>query len=249
MPEQLIDSTAQEIVVAARPGDSVLRPFDVAEQMEAMRAYQRGLQSILDDGDWQQAGAERFVKRSGWRKIAAWFGLSIELVRDHVDRADDGSVVRAQIWARAIAPNGRFADGDGYCDVSESRFARNKAKLENDLRGTACTRAINRAISNLVGMGAVSHEEVEASGGPPFGPAVNDAQHASLQRAIAYVLDVQQPTDLIDQIRGKAGGYVPVIAWQAIGLLAAAVKERNDAFDEAFAASVEQQTNDPKEDA
>lgn len=159
-----------ELVHVPRRGQ-VLRPLDVAEQKEAMQTYQRGLREILDKTDWQSAGDRDFVKKSGWRKIAAWFDLSIELLRDQVERDDDGNVTRACVWARAVAPSGRFADGDGYCDVTEPRFSpkddkdgwrRDKArqKLENDLRGTATTRATNRAISNLVGMGDVSAEEV-----------------------------------------------------------------------------------------
>lgn len=235
----VIDATATEVVgrELTHARHEVLMPLDVREQVGAMEAYQRGLQSILDPSDWQDAGrGEKFVKKSGWRKIAAWFSLSIELVRDCVDRAEDGSAQRAQVWARAIAPNGRYADGDGYCDVSESRFARNKAKLENDLRGTATTRAINRAISNLVGMGAVSHEEmVAADSGPPFGPAVNEPQAGQLRRAIAYVLDEEHSPIAIDGVIDEAiaaigakAGYLPVIAMQAVGLVAAALKAQRE---------------------
>lgn len=252
MPDSdvIVDATIVDDLVAsssralARVAHEVLVPLDVAEQRAAMDAYQRGLHSILDPSDWQRTGKDEFVRKSGWRKIAAWFNLSIELIRDSVDRDEDGGVLRAQTWARAIAPNGRYADGDGYCDVSESRFARNKAKLENDLRGTAATRATNRAISNLVGMGAVSHEEVEAAGGPPFGPSVDADQAARLRRAAGYVLDVADDAPAIDGLiaaicrKAGANNYLPVIAMQAVGLLAAAVKERNEEIAEAVAARV-----------
>lgn len=237
MTDAVIDATATEVVAVGREltRHEVLRPLDVGEQREAMALYQEGLHRLLDETDWQDAGrGERFVKKSGWRKIAAWFSLSIELVRDSVDRAEDGSVQRAQVWARAIAPNGRYADADGYCDVSESRFARNKAKLENDLRGTATTRAINRAISNLVGMGAVSHEEMVATdAGPPLGPPTNDAQFAQLRRAVGYVLDADpaaKPVDgVIEAIHAKAGvDYFPLVATQAIGALAGALKRQRE---------------------
>lgn len=232
MSTDVIDGTAAEIV-PARVTHEVLVPLDVIAQRDAMRAYQEGLRQLLDRSDWQQTGKEEFVKKSGWRKIAAWFSLSIELVHDDVDRAPDGSVERARTWARAIAPNGRYADGDGYCDVSESRFARNRAKLENDLRGTATTRAINRAISNLVGMGAVSHEEmVPADGAPPFGPEVNPAQVEQLRRAVGYVLDDLGDESTIDAvlnaIEAKADGYVPAIAMQAVGLVAGTLKRRRE---------------------
>lgn len=167
------DGEPTALVHQPRRGE-VLRPLDVGQQKDAMRVYQDGLREILDGSDWQDAGGgKRFVKKSGWRKIAAWFDLSIELMRDETERDEDGSVQRACVWARALAPSGRFADGDGYCDVHEKRFAKDAArqKIENDLRGTATTRAVNRAISNLVGMGAVSAEEMGDSphSGSPFG--------------------------------------------------------------------------------
>jgi hypothetical protein len=230
MSEAIVDATVVEdapSTALTRVRHEVLVPLDVTEQAAAMRIYQEGLKSILDENDWQNAGrGEKFVKKSGWRKIAAWYSLSIQLIQDNVDRADDGSVMRAQVWARAIAPNGRYADADGYCDVSESRFARNKAKLENDLRGTASTRAINRAISNLVGMGAVSHEEmVTVDIGPPYGPAASPEQQAQLGRALTYVFDDAAWTDdAMRSILKRCGGYLPLVVMQAIGGVAGDLK-------------------------
>lgn len=171
----------------------VLTPLDVAQQKAAMAVYQEGLKSILDASDWQGTNDKPFVKKSGWRKIAAWFNLSIEKVpgSDRVERDDDGSLLRAEVWVRATAPNGRYAEGDGYCDVSEPRFAKARArqKLENDLRGTAATRATNRAISNLVGMGAVSAEEVDAGEGTSGLPMADDALTTTMLKGLAYLLD------------------------------------------------------------
>ena len=178
---------ATALVHRPRVTHEVLTPLNVADQKAAMTAYQQGLQQILDGSDWQDAGrGERFVKKSGWRKIAAWFNLSIELVRDEVERDENGQPTRATVWARAVAPNGRFADGDGHCAVDERRFERNKGKLENDLRGTAATRATNRAISNLVGMGAVSAEEVDTTGQQPAAerPAADPGLSAAASTAV-----------------------------------------------------------------
>lgn len=236
--EPVIDSTAEEIepqighALIHRPvTHEVLRPLDVADQKAAMQTYQEGLRTILDSTDWQDAGrGESFVKKSGWRKIAAWFNLSIELVADEVERNDDGQVQRAKVWARAVAPNGRFADGDGYCDVTESRFNRNKSKLENDLRGTATTRAVNRAISNLVGMGAVSAEEVDGgASGPPLGPAASDDQVGLLSRALVWALDGADPAEAaFNAVKVKCGGYVPAAVADSIVLVIKAQRDLND---------------------
>lgn len=218
---------ARELVHQPRRGE-VLRPLDVTQQKDAMRVYQEGLRQILDEGDWQNAGrGEKFVKKSGWRKIAAWFDLSIELIRDEVNRDEEGRVERACVWARAVAPSGRFADGDGYCDVTESRFAdeRGRKKLENDLRGTATTRAVNRAISNLVGMGAVSAEEVsdpQSDPAHPYGPSYDakigkDAGAACVRLAGG---EPQKGVALWKLIVGELGGYMPQAA--AVALIRAA---------------------------
>jgi hypothetical protein len=89
----------------------------------------------------------------------------VQIIRS-TSSATSTAPLRAEVWARAIAPSGRSMDGDGYCSVDEERFSGprgNKSKLENDLRATATTRAMNRAISGLVGMGEVSYVLVHAA--------------------------------------------------------------------------------------
>lgn len=150
---------------------AVMMPFDAAEVSEAMSAYQEVMHATLDASDWQGSPGSRgaFVKKSGWRKIAKAFGLSVTRVDDGVERDAEGNPLRAWAIYRAAHSNGQTQDGDGYCSIDESRFSRSggRQKLENDLRATATTRAKNRAISDLVGMGEVSAEEVAAASFAP----------------------------------------------------------------------------------
>jgi hypothetical protein len=147
-------------------------PLDPERVVEGMRQYQRLLRDLLEPSDWQTEDKnanqlERpFLKKSGWRKIARAFNLSFERVHARVERDEDGTAVRAEVWIRAVAPNGQFGDGDGYSSADEGRFQsrRGRQKLENDLRTTATTRAKNRATADLVGMGEVSAEEIEPAG-------------------------------------------------------------------------------------
>jgi hypothetical protein len=197
----------------------VLRPLDVTEQVQAMRAYQEGLRALLDPSDWQSAGRERFVKKSGWRKIAAWFDLTIEQVREGVDRDETGAPIRAFTVARAIAPSGRHADGDGYCSVEEDRFAeaRGRKKLENDLRSTATTRAVNRAVSNLVGMGAVSAEEIDAGPRERYGPAYRRAGDEGLaEQALAALVGDEHIARKLWQDITRGCGYMPEVVATAL---------------------------------
>jgi hypothetical protein len=109
-------------------------------------------------------------------KIATAFGISIE--RTSVDLKHLGEDhIAITHTVRAIAPGGRSCDGVGSCDSHEERFeesvwkkgADGKSYKEytgkykwkyNDVDGTAYTRAANRAISDLVGGGEVSAEEM-----------------------------------------------------------------------------------------
>ena len=147
-------------------------PLDPSQVVEGMRLYQQLLKDLLEPSDWQTHDKQGrplerpFLKKSGWRKIARAFNLSFERVDSRVEREEDGTPVRAEVWIRAVAPNGQFGDGDGYCSADEVRFKswRGRQKLENDLRSTATTRAKNRATADLVGMGEVSAEEIAPGG-------------------------------------------------------------------------------------
>jgi hypothetical protein len=169
-------------VIDQRP----LAPLDLAATKASMTAYQEGLHSLLDETDWQRFGTGKderaFVKRSGWRKIATWFSLNLETRSIDVQRDKHDNPVRASVIARATAPNGRYCEGEGAASVTERRFS----KPEHDLPATAATRAINRAISNLVGLGAVSAEEVEPdpAAGQPYGPLATEEDEALTAQTI-----------------------------------------------------------------
>jgi hypothetical protein len=163
----------------------VIRPLDADQLVDSFKEYQGLLPRILDASDYQAAEAgKKFVKKSGWRKIATAFDLDVQILAEEVERDDAGRILRAKTTARATAPSGRAMDGDGYCTVDEFTGRRaNNPKMENDLRGTAATRAKNRAISDLVGMGDVSAEEaVDAAGHAATAPLPWWAEGASDDR-------------------------------------------------------------------
>lgn len=152
-----------------------LLPMAPEDARRAMSAYQELCAAVLVDDDWigRPGEPESFVKRSGWDKLATFYGASVELIGEtKLERDADGKLLRASARARATDPRtGRVRDGGGACGRNEPRFvnARGRQKIEHDLPSTAETRATNRAISNLIGFGAVSAEEVDAdvrAGGP-----------------------------------------------------------------------------------
>jgi len=172
--------------------DQVLMPLDSGQVVEGMKAYQQLLHDLLDPSDWQGTGSDKFLKKSGWRKISRAFNLSLTKISLTVERDTEGNPIRAEAVFRALAPNGQVQDGDGYCSIDEPRFASQKGrqKIENDLRATATTRAKNRAISDLVGMGEVSAEEVDARGnaGPDW-QAADQKQASQLSNALIWLFD------------------------------------------------------------
>jgi hypothetical protein len=232
--EEAAPANHSTAVVRRERRSEVIRPLNADSLVESFEQYQQLLPRLLTDDDWQgTAGAKgSFVKKSGWRKIATAFDLDVQLIRSEVERDEHGAPVRAEVWARAIAPSGRSMDGDGYCSRDESRFARaeGRQKLENDLRATATTRAMNRAISGLVGMGAVSAEE--ADGGPhPTAPEEASVELKQLVRNVCMYLADGDPTatgEAIDLLAKQWNGHMPAIAGQAIVLVGRAVKHHRD---------------------
>lgn len=195
----------------------VMRPFAVEEIKAAMNEYQRAIVELLDDSDWQGTPGKKgsFVKKSGWRKVAKGFGLSVQRVESGVERDPEGNPIRAFSVYRATAPNGQSQDADGYCSADEPRFAdaKGRQKLENDMRATATTRAKNRAISDLVGMGEVSAEEIDVAGntdGPAGEPEPYDRNLTPAWNQIAGVIGTDPAVKLSDFILKDNGGYIPM---------------------------------------
>jgi len=204
---------------------SVLLPVSVDEAKEAMRAYQQVTAAILDRTDWQGTPGQpgSFIKKSGWRRIAKAYGLSLELVAQDVDRdPETGAPLRAQTVMRASHPNGQHMDGVGYCSSDESRFrtASGRQKLENDLRATAATRAANRAISDLVGVGQVSAEEV-GDDAPAAVTALPMADGKDVQRTgealmALYGSDEEPAQVALEAIVKDLNGELPLMVARAL---------------------------------
>jgi hypothetical protein len=212
-------------VVRRERRSEVIRPLDTDQLVESFKAYQDLLPRLLDETDWQGTGTDAFVKKSGLRKIATAFDLDVFIVNQHVERDEDGNPLRAECIARAVAPSGRSMDGDGGCTLSEfTGRRRSDPKLENTMRGTATTRAKNRAIADLVGMGAVSAEEVAAVGqdaGAPYGPEADENTAKQAGPALTQLLgDAQAAKAAWGDVKRACGGYMPQAVAMAIRVLA-----------------------------
>lgn len=140
-----------EVVVLDQP-QSIVRaaPGDVVAAVGDYREIQKALDASMPDCLMTIQG-KQFRKKNYWRGIATAFNLTVA-VKSEERHEDDWLVVYT-----ATANNGRSADGDGSCSMDEKHGA--MATVHN-VRAHAHTRAYNRAVSNLVGFGEVSAEEM-----------------------------------------------------------------------------------------
>jgi hypothetical protein len=169
MNGQVIDGQATvleeptALVVAPAPR-TMMRPVESADAIvAAWQEFQTLKARLLDASDYQSIQGKSFPKKSAWRKLGAAFGIDCFVVGEH-RREVEGDDKRpgyfvCEVTARAVAPGGRVMEATGSCASNERRFSH----PDHDIRGTAETRAKNRAISDLVGGGEVSAEEVDHS--------------------------------------------------------------------------------------
>lgn len=145
-------SDPQTKFIVPLPVMPLVTPEKAAEQWALFEDLKA---KLLSTEDYQTIAGKRFIKRSGFRKIAVYFGISDWIIKEERADRDDGSF-SWRIVVEAVAPNGRSCVGVGACDSRERKFAH----LEHDVYATAHTRAKSRAISDLVAGGVVSAEEV-----------------------------------------------------------------------------------------
>ena len=130
---------------------------DVEGTVSALEKFLKLKEEVLQENDTVMISGKKYIKRSGWRKIALAFNVSTEIISVERDYGSDLKI--CHVKARAIAPNGRVSEEIASCDSTE--FQGNIKFSVHNLETKAATRAINRAISNLVGGGEVSAEEIE----------------------------------------------------------------------------------------
>lgn len=151
------DEETRELVPITRPS-MLVRPVATADEMRgAITEYEALKAAILRPGDIQVIKGRPHVKKAGWLRIARAFGISCAPVESHYILDDDNDDWGYEVIMRATAPNGAEMTGDGACWASEKHES---MRTRHNVRAHAFTRATNRAISNLVGAGEVSAEEL-----------------------------------------------------------------------------------------
>ncbi len=124
---------------------------------EIMQKYQALCKAMLTKEDYQKVADKEYKKKSAWRKLARAFNVSDEIIQEVHEKLDEKGNFQWRVHVRAYTATGRQAVGVGVCSTRERAFAH----VDHDVYATAHTRAKNRAISDLLGAGETSYEEME----------------------------------------------------------------------------------------
>jgi hypothetical protein len=133
----------------------VLPPLPIQQILERWRTIQELKKALLDRDDIIEIAGKPYIKKSGWRKLAYAFNLSDEIIREEKEEREGEVIWR--VWVKVTAKNGRYAVGVGSASTRERQSWTHE---EHDVYALAHTRAKNRAISDILGLGLVSAEEV-----------------------------------------------------------------------------------------
>ena len=133
----------------------VTSPKITAQEMTRnMKVYQELLGTLIEDSDKVNISGRKFLKKSGWLKLAVPFGISTTVIEE--SREDIGSGYACHFTVRAQA-DGRHVDEVGSCDTVTDR----PGSPLHVVRTMAKTRATSRAIASLMGKSEQSAEDAD----------------------------------------------------------------------------------------
>lgn len=132
-----------------------------ADVDQHLKMYNYVKKKVVSNSDFASVKGKKFLKKSGVRKFIQAFGISIELVdkTQYATKINGLNDYHAEVRVRAITQKGQSVEGIGIKSMSEL-FEKNM----HNLVATAWTRAVNRAILDLVAFGEVSAEEIMTNG-------------------------------------------------------------------------------------
>lgn len=141
----------------------IVAPIDIPRLAEAFKKFQQFKEQLLSkEHDIVEIQGRPYLRKSAWRKWALACGVSDELLkieREPATGKDPDGNFYYRVHVRAFhLPTGRSAEGTAVASRAEKK---SWAHEEHDILALAETRAKNRAISDLVGGGEVSVEEIE----------------------------------------------------------------------------------------
>jgi len=138
---------------------AIVTPIDADAVLEMIKVFEYFKSKVLNSRDFATIQGKPFVKKSGWSKYALACNVSTER-RDETVEERNGNRIYHFVYRAVHLPTGRYADAVGSASEAEKTQWNHP---EHDVRTLAQTRAFNRSISNLVGGGEVSAEDMVPS--------------------------------------------------------------------------------------
>ena len=148
------------------------------ERLKIFEEFRTAKNKILSPEDYTEVAIKdrrtgevrkrKIILKSGWRKIKLFFGISSEIIELRREKDDDKIIYMCK--AKVFTQSGMSAEAIGICSSDEP----GKANMsEYVLSSIAQTRAINKAIADLVGADfdeeddelATTEEDVGGGGG------------------------------------------------------------------------------------
>ena len=175
--KEKIDS-AKPVVIQhpAMPMEIVAPMVDVKKAAEVFKQFTEFKQTLLSNDDYlyigtdgkpttKKEGASEYIKKSGWRKFSTVFNLDCQILGKSREVYEDPEGLY-YVWTYAVrvtAPNGRFQDAEGVATSRDPFFTKGGKQTpeEKNIMLKSQTVGFNRAISDLIGGGAKTAEEVE----------------------------------------------------------------------------------------
>ncbi|GAI34837.1 unnamed protein product, partial [marine sediment metagenome] len=160
----------------AMPMEIVAPQVDLKRALEVFNKFTEFKQKLLSKDDYlyigkdgkptdKKQGATEYIKKSGWRKFSTVFNLDCQILSKSREVHEDPEGLY-YVWTYAVrvtAPNGRFQDAEGVATSRDPFFTKGGKQTpeEKNIMLKSQTVAFNRAISDLIGGGAKTAEEVE----------------------------------------------------------------------------------------
>jgi len=136
---------------------------ELIEKVIDMKPHQKGgdIYYIGDDGSPTtniEKAVSTYIGRSGLRKLALACNLEVEPVRK--EKLEHEDYYTWVFKVRVKMPNGRTYVQEGACSSNEAFFTSGKGQVEEkDIVHTAETRAMNRAIMDVIGAPNIGREQ------------------------------------------------------------------------------------------
>lgn len=153
-------TTTHDEGIAERRGEDTRNQISPSmgfqERLKIFEEFRTAKNKILSPEDYTEVSIKdrrtgevkkrKIILKSGWRKIKLFFGISSEIIELRREKDDDKIIYMCK--AKVFTQSGMSAEAIGICSSDEP----GKANMsEYVLSSIAQTRAINKAIADLVG--------------------------------------------------------------------------------------------------